>query len=332
MYALEGRAALPSRAPGALTSESAFIESLRALATHPAARDLMDDVAVLALGEETIVLTHDVIVEGIHYLSDDPPEDVAWKLLAANLSDLAAKGAAPLGVLLGYALGEGAWDQAFARGFGTALAAFSIPLLGGDTVSMPRGAPRALGLTSIGRGQASVPSRSGAKPGDDLWVSGTIGDAGAGLEILQVPHEGPAGLVERYRNPRPRLEAGALLAPIVDAMMDVSDGLLIDAKRMAVASACAIEIALETIPLSNDYLAFRGQSRSARLDAATAGDDYELLFAAPRGEAATILRLADDAGLAMTRIGTFFAGAGLTLVEAGTPVALPLGLGFEHRT
>ncbi|MGE3397590.1 MAG: thiamine-phosphate kinase, partial [Sphingomonas sp.] len=168
-----------------MSGESAFIDTLRALATDPAARDLIDDAAVLMMGEGALVLTHDMIVEGVHYLAADPPGDVAWKLVAVNLSDLAAKGARPIGVLLGYALGEGEWDRAFAKGLGTALSAFGISLLGGDTVAMPDGAPRALGLTAIGKADRTPPSRSGALPGHALWVSGTIGDAGGGLAALR---------------------------------------------------------------------------------------------------------------------------------------------------
>ena len=122
-----------------MSTESAFIDTLRALATDPAARDLIDDAAVLEMGEGALVLTHDMIVEGVHYLPTDPPEDVAWKLVAVNLSDLAAKGARPTGVLLGYALGDGDWDRAFAKGLGTALGTFGLPLLGGDTVAMHLG-------------------------------------------------------------------------------------------------------------------------------------------------------------------------------------------------
>ena len=314
-----------------MTSESAFIDTLRALATSPAARGLVDDAAVLEMGQGALVLTHDMIVEGVHYLPTDPPEDVAWKLVAVNLSDLAAKGARPLGVLLGYALGESGWDQAFAKGLGTALHAFDIPLLGGDTVAMPAGAPRALGLTAIGRCAIVPPSRGGARPGDLLWVSGTIGDAGAGLAALQAGRHAPASLIERYRNPRPRLEAGERLAPSVSAMMDVSDGLLIDAGRMAAASGCAARIELETLPLCADYLAGRGGDRAARLAAATAGDDYELLFATPQERAAEILALADELGLPLSRIGACEAGAGLVLMHEGEPVPLPERLGFEHR-
>ncbi|GAA4823651.1 thiamine-phosphate kinase [Sphingosinicella ginsenosidimutans] len=290
----------------------------------------MDDAAVLDIGGVSLVLTHDMIVEGVHYLAHDPAEEVAWKLLAVNLSDLAAKGARPIGVLLGYALGEAGWDRDFARGLGTALAAFDLPLLGGDTVAMPGGAPRAFGLTAIGRADGPAPSRAGAKAGDDLWVSGTIGDAGAGLALLQTGEAGPQGLIERYRTPRPRLEAGLRLAPLVSAMMDVSDGLLIDAKRMAVASECALTLALDAMPLSEDYLALRGADRDARLDAAAAGDDYELLFAAPPGMAARLLALAEEIGLPLTRIGRFASGAGLTLIDGGEELALPARLGFEH--
>jgi len=275
---------------------------------------------VLEVGGETLVLTHDMIVEGVHYLPGDPPGDVAWKLIAVNLSDLAAKGARPIGALLGFTLGEADWDKAFAEGLGRALAAFGLPLLGGDTVSGPT---RTLGLTAIGRAAGPVPARSGARPGDLLWVSGTIGDAGAGLRILMGELQPCAALVERYRTPRPRLEAGERLAPLVSAMMDVSDGLLIDASRMAAASECAVEIELDAIPLSEAFPA-------TRLEAATAGDDYELLFAAAPGAAPALLALAEEIGLPFSRIGRFEAGTGLTLSERGEAVPLPARLGFEH--
>jgi len=299
-----------------VSAESAFIASLRALATHPAARGLEDDAAVLEVGGETLVLTHDMIAEGVHYLPGDPPGDVAWKLVAVNLSDLAAKGATPLGVLLGFTLGAAAWDRAFAAGFTRALSAFAIPLLGGDTIAAPG---RVLGLTAIGRASGPVPSRAGARPGDLLWVSGTIGDAGAGLAALRAG-DADSPLVERYRNPRPRLEAGARLAPLVSAMMDVSDGLLIDASRLAAASGCAVAIELDSIPLS----------QGTALEAATAGDDYELLFTTRADLASAILALADEIGLPLSRIGRCTAGAGLSLSENGKPVPLPARLGFEH--
>jgi thiamine-monophosphate kinase len=307
-----------------VSAESAFIDSLRPLAFHQAARGLADDAAVIEVGGETLVLTHDMIVEGVHYLPSDPPGDVAWKLVAVNLSDLAAKGARPIGVLLGFTLSEESWDRAFADGLGTALGAFGTSLLGGDTSASPH---RVLGLTAIGRAAGPAPARGGARPGDLLWVSGMIGDAGAGLRILREDPGAAGALVERYRNPRPRLEAGERLAPLVSAMMDVSDGLLIDAGRMAAASACGLTIELDSVPLSEAWLALPG---GARLDAVTLGDDYELLFAADQAAAPAILALADEIGLPFSRIGRFRVGAGLFLTDRGAPVPLPERLGYEH--
>lgn len=308
-------------------TEAEFIASLRGLASHPAARGLADDAAVLEVGGATLVLTHDMIVEGVHFLPDDPPGDVAWKLLAVNLSDLAAKGARPLGALLGYTLGEDEWDRAFAEGLGTALAAFGLALLGGDTVSAPL---RSLGLTVIGQADGPVPSRSGARPGDHLWVTGSIGDAGAGLRALRGEIARSEALIERYRSPRPRLEAGQRLAPMVTAMMDVSDGLLIDAARLGAASDAAVAIDLRFVPLSAAFLEALGEEREARLFAATAGDDYELLFAAAPGRAADLLALADDLGLPISRVGAVESGSGLRLTDRGEAVALPDRLGWEH--
>ena len=313
-------------------SETAFIEMLRVLATDPAARGLADDAAVIEIGGTTLVLTHDMIVEGVHFLSDDPPADIAWKLVAVNLSDLAAKGARPLGVLMGYSLAADAdWDAGFVAGLGTALGSFGLPLLGGDTVALPEGAPRSFGLTAIGEASGRVPARADGRDGDDLWVSGMIGDAGAGLRLLRGELPGPAALAERYRNPRPRLEAGARLAPIAGAMMDVSDGLLIDAARLGHASGVAVEIDLAAVPLSAELLQADGPGRPTRLRAATAGDDYELLFTAAPGQARQILDLAEEIGLALTRIGGLAQGRGLRLRDGGEVVPLPQRLGWEHR-
>jgi thiamine-monophosphate kinase len=309
-----------------VSAEAAFIESLRALATSAAARGLADDAAVLEVGGATLVLTHDMIAEGVHFLPEDPPGGVAWKLLAVNLSDLAAKGARPLGVLLGFTLGDEDWDRSFAGGFGLALRAFDVPLLGGDTVA----GPRVLGLTAIGEATGPVPSRSGARPGDHLWVSGTIGDAGAGLRALKGELPRDAALVERYRNPRPRLEGGQRLAPLVTAMMDVSDGLLIDATRMAEASAVGFDIDLAFLPLSEALRATAGEDRQARLAAATAGDDYELLFTAPPERASEVLSISEAIGLPLSRIGDAAEGTGLRLSDDGAPVALPEHLGWQH--
>jgi thiamine-monophosphate kinase len=314
-----------------MTSESDFIAGLRAIATDPAARGLLDDAAVLEIGGTNLVVTHDMIVEGVHFLPSDPPGDVAWKLVAVNLSDLAAKGARPVGALLGFSLaGEDEWDRAFTEGLRQVLTGFGIALLGGDTVSLPKDAPRVLGLTAVGTAERA-PSRAGARPGDQLWLSGSIGDAGGGLRILKGEY-GAAALVERYRQPRPRLELGIALAPLVGAMMDVSDGLLIDASRIADVSDLALRIELGDVPLSAAFMEMLGEGRDARLFAATAGDDYELLFAADKGRAAELLALAEDIGIPLSRVGSFERGNGIRLFDGEQEVPLPERLGYEHRS
>lgn len=297
-------------------TEAEFIAALRRMPLHPGARGLVDDSAVLTAAP--LVVTTDTLVEGVHFLPHDPPADVAWKLVATNLSDLAAKGALVEGVLLNYPLGDSAWDHAFLDGLGSVLTHFHAPLIGGDTVTL-RG-PRSLTLTAFGR-DAPAPARDGAKAGDGLWVTGTIGDAGLGLAIAQGGH-GPIALRDAYRRPCPRLTEGRALGPVVHAMMDVSDGLLLDAGRMARASGLAVTIALDTVPLSEEARAFGGTDRAARLAAATAGDDYELLFALPAGITPPV---------AATRVGSFAAGDGLTLTDAGESIPLPPRWGYEHR-
>jgi len=296
--------------------EASFLARLRALPLHPGARDLRDDAATLG----RFVVTSDTLVEGVHFLASDPPGDIAWKLVATNLSDLAAKGARIAAITLNYPLSDDDWDDAFLRGLDAVTRAHAAPLLGGDTVTLPRGAPRILTVTAFGD-DAAAPPRSGARAGDALWVTGTIGDAGAGLAAARngalTDDAGTAYLLARYRRPTPRLAEGRALAPHVNAMMDVSDGLLIDAARMAAASGLAVTVALDTVPRS---AAAHARGISA-LDAATAGDDYELLFAAPAGWSPPV---------AATRVGAFASGAGLSLTLGGAPVALPAHLGYQH--
>ncbi|WP_404481245.1 thiamine-phosphate kinase [Novosphingobium sp. BL-52-GroH] len=319
-----------------MSGEFAFIQALRAIATDPAARALADDAAVLAIGGETLVLTLDTVVEGVHFLPDDPPGDVAWKLVAVNVSDLSAKGATPVGCLYSHALDEDGWDAAFLAGLDEACRHFAIPLLGGDTVRMPQGAPRSFSLTALGTGtkDCPVPSRTAAKVGDRVWVSGTIGDAGLGLAAARGDLEGARGDVEallaRYRRPIPQPRLGVALAPLVHAMMDVSDGLLVDAARICAASGVAIALAVDAVPLSDALLSTAGGALKARLAAMTAGDDYELLFSASSENTALIRETARVLGLRVTAIGTVSTGSGLSLTDAGRPLPLPEKLGYQH--
>lgn len=303
-------------------AELSFIQSLRELATHPAARGLLDDAAVLEVGGTKLVLTHDTLVDGVHFLAGDPPETVAWKLLAVNVSDLAAKGAKPIGALMGYTLtGDDAWDQAFVAGLGKAADHFGVELLGGDTVKAKE---RHLSLTLIGEAQGRVPSRTGAQPGDVVYVSGVVGDAGAGLKCRLGTLKSVPEFENAYLMPRPDVVLGQRLADQVTAMMDVSDGLLIDAQRLCVASRVGIQIDLGAVPLSSAYRLHIGDDAAARISAATAGDDYVLLFT-------TNLPLpANPTETLITRIGQVVRGETVSLVMDGTPIPLPDKLGWLH--
>jgi thiamine-monophosphate kinase len=309
-------------------AERDFIaQRLAPLATSAAARGLADDAAVWTppLGRD-LVFTHDVLACGVHYVPGDPPSDIAWKLLAVNLSDLAAMGAAPCGVLLGLGLSaaeDDDWRAAFTAGLGRALVHFGVALWGGDTVTGLAAA--VLGLTAVGSVEPETAlSRSGAKVGDDLWVSGSIGDAGLGLAIAlgHAPHD--AALLKRFRRPEPRLALGRALIGTASAAMDVSDGLLIDADRLAQASGVALAIDLGAVPVS-DAAAARCPTLAERIALTTAGDDYELLFTAPPGVDVAAL----SGRTPVTRIGAVTAGRGVRLANQGVDVT-PARLGWEH--
>lgn len=310
-----------------MTSEAALLARLRQLASHPGARGLVDDVAVLG----DLVLTHDTIVEGVHYLASDPPESVGWKLGAVNLSDLAAKGAAPVGAMLSLTLrGNDDWEECFLSGLQQICEHFDLPLLGGDTVALPIGAPRVLGLTVIGKAEVAVPSRAGGRSGDRLWLVGFVGDSAAGLAQLAEDPKATGLLVDTYRRPIPLLTLGALLAPHATAMMDVSDGLLLDARRLAEASGCGLALDLAALPLSPAFLAARGDDRAARLFAATGGDDYALLAALPAGT--DVLTMLKGTSVNVACVGEMTRDGALTLTDHLGPVPVPERLGYEHYT
>ncbi len=290
-----------------MSGELAFIAALRALATHPAARGLADDAAVLEVGSETLVLTHDMMVEGVHTLAGQDAADIAWKLVATNLSDLAAKGAEPLGVLVGYMLG--ADDARFVAGLGEALAHYRVPLLGGDTTSGP--GPRSFGLTAIGRASFTpVPSRSGAQAGDALYLTGPVGAAMIGFEALR---DGTGADSTAYRRPVALLAEGRALAPHVSAMMDVSDGLLLDALRLAKASGVTLAIDSAAVPLA--------APEERRAKALRWGDDYQLLFTAVEGLALPV---------PACRIGQVRKAEPSPLLLDGAPLPPDDPLGYQH--
>ena len=308
--------------------ESEVIQRLRRIATAPEARGLLDDVAVL----DGYVISHDSIAEGVHFLPSDPPASVGWKLVAVNLSDLAAKGAKPAGALLSLTIsGPSEWALAFLGGIEAACESYGLPLLGGDTIALPVGAPRVLGMTVIGRADGQVPHRGGGKAGDALWLIGTVGDAAAGLGLLNTDPKATGALVDIYRRPVPQLSAGHELAAHAHAMMDVSDGLLLDCQRMAEASGASAAIDLDALPLSRAFVAERGEDLSARLFAASGGDDYALLAALPSSFDPETLSL--PSGTRISRVGLLKNdGPRLGLLFGGEPVELPERLGFEHQS
>ncbi len=306
-------------------NECQIIARLKRIATDPAARGLADDAALL----DGLVITHDSMAEGVHFLTFDPPASVGWKLVAVNLSDLAAKGATPRAALLSMAIGDPDWDDRFLDGIEAACEHYGLNLIGGDTIALPQGAPRVLGLTAIGRAGERVPSRAGAKPGDRLWLAGTLGDSAAGLAQLLADPKATGLLVDSYRRPVPLIAVGRGLARRASAMMDVSDGLLIDLDRMCTASRCGAEVDIEALPLSGEFTTAHGTGRVARMMAATGGDDYALLAALPAECDALSLSL--PSGTRLAAIGRMIDAPGLTLFDNGKPVPLPARLGFEHR-
>jgi thiamine-monophosphate kinase len=299
--------------------------------------DLADDAAVLDLPPgRQLVLAADAMVAGVHFLPEDPPETVGRKLLRVNLSDLAAMGAAPLGYLMTTALPRGtpdAWLAGFAAGLAQDQAEFGLSVLGGDTVSTP--GPIALSLTILGTvASGAALRRVGARPGDGVWVSGSIGDGALGLRVLQgrLPPDAAGHLARRYRLPEPRLALGGALAGLARAAMDVSDGLAQDLGHLCRAAGCGAVIRAAEVPLSPAARAALAEDPGLLPLVLAGGDDYELLFAAPPGADSAVLARAAAAGVAVTRIGEFVEGPAEVAVQGpdGAPMPpLPRG-GWSH--
>jgi thiamine-monophosphate kinase len=296
----------------------------------PGALDLQDDAAVLAPPPgRDLVLTADAMVAGVHFLPDDPPDLVGRKLLRVNLSDLAAKGATPLGYLMTVSTPRNtpdAWFAGFAAGLAQDQREYGVVLLGGDTTSTP--GPISLSLTIVGHvapGQAV--HRAGARAGDGVWVTGTIGDGALGLAVARGGLQDPSGyLLSRYRLPQPRV--GLAIAGIASAGMDVSDGLVQDLGHLCRAGDLAVEIDAGLVPLSPPARQAGSEWLATCL---TGGDDYELLLAVPPAREAALQRAAEASGMAVTRIGDFRSGPARVIVRGpeGEQMALPTG-GWSH--
>jgi thiamine-monophosphate kinase len=313
----------------------------RPLATDPGAFDLSDDAAILKAHADDIVVTTDAIVEGVHFLPDDPPDTVARKALRVNLSDLAAKGAIPAGFVLTLALrsADEAWLTPFARGLGEDAAHFGCPLLGGDTVSTP--GPQMISVTAFGRvPPGTMVHRSGAKPGDRVVVTGTIGDATLGLAVLRggavaaglgVDPAAKEMLVRRYRVPQPRNALAKIVRDHAHAAMDVSDGLAGDLAKLCAASGASAVIDAARIPLSAAAATLLARGTVGIETVVSGGDDYEILCAIPEASLEAFAREAGIAGVAVTSIGTVIAGTSAPkfLDAQGREIPLPR-LSYSH--
>ncbi|HWJ76000.1 MAG TPA: thiamine-phosphate kinase [Kaistia sp.] len=306
---------------------------LRPLADDPAALNLTDDAAAFTPPPGAdLVLTKDMVAAGIHFFPDDPPASIARKALRVNLSDLAAKGARPVGYLLGLALPADwttDWMADFAAGLAADQQAFGITLLGGDTVKAPGGLT--LSITAIG----AVPSgmmvrRAGARVGDVLIVSGTIGDAALGLRLRlgtidgALAGEGAAHLLDRYLHPQPRTVLADAVLRHASAALDISDGLVGDLGHMLKASGVGARIEAARLPLSAGARALVAAEPSALASVLSGGDDYEILASVPRDHVEAYRLAADAAGIAVTAIGEILAGAGPALVVGSDGAAIRL--------
>ncbi len=296
----------------------------------PGSLELRDDAALLTPPPgKQLVLTADAMVAGVHFFADDPPDLIGQKLLRVNLSDLAAKGAAPLGYLMTVSTPRGTpdeWYAGFAAGLARDQAAFGCTLLGGDTTSTP--GPISLSLTIIGTVTPGLSvHRFGASDGDGVWVTGTIGDGALGLQVALGALAEPSGfLLDRYRLPRPRV--GLAIGGIASAGMDVSDGLVQDLGHLCRASGLGAVIDAAAVPASAAARAAGPRWLETRL---TGGDDYELLLAVPPAREDALRAAAAAAAIPVTRIGTFHSGASGVMVAGpgGKPLALTKG-GWSH--
>lgn len=328
-----------ARARPASGEDSLIARYFRPIATDPGAFRLDDDAAALNADGCDIVVTTDAIVEGVHFLPDDPPDTVARKALRVNLSDLAAKGATPAGFVLTLALrgADERWLQPFAAALGEDARQFGCPLLGGDTVSTP--GPLMISVTAFGRVPAGkMVHRSGARPGERVMVTGTIGDAALGLAVLKVGKihaatdiAGRDTLVGRYRVPQPRVALAEAVREHASAAMDVSDGLAGDLAKLCGVSDVSATIDLGSIPLSDAAQGLVSRGVVAVETLIAGGDDYEILCTMSEDRIEAFTRAALAVGVAVRSIGTVVAGnqAPTFIDRQGREVALER-LSYSH--
>lgn len=313
------------------------------LAKDPGSLGLTDDAAVLTPSDgNDLVLTKDVLAADIHFFAGDAPEAIAAKALRVNLSDLAAKGARPRGYLLGLALPSdwsAEWLERFCRGLAADQCVYDVLLLGGDTIRSGNGLQ--ISITAIGEVEkGGAVRRSGAKACDLVFVTGTIGDAAAGLMARldadfsrnhDLTEEEETRILDRYLLPRPRTKIAPCLVKYASAAMDVSDGLFADSAHLASASGVDITLDLSEIPLSGALQHLKIKAPRVYGRCLNGGDDYEILAAVPEASAEAFVQAASDCGCPVTQVGLLSEGSGkVHLVDEDKSVALEADGGFRH--
>lgn len=326
---------------GRVRDEAELIATYLAPLAGAGGLGLADDAAVIAAdGVHDLVVTTDPIICDVHFFADDAPGDIAWKALAVNVSDLVAKGAEPFAYTLALALPDApthAWMAGFAAGLEEAQAAFGCRLIGGDTDRTP--GPLSIAVTAFGK----VPSgqmvqRQTARPGDHVFVSGTVGDAALGLLVRReagifgdvlpagVGHE----LVGRYLRPVPRPGIIPALRAFASAALDVSDGLVQDAGKLAKGAGAALAIRFDAIPLSQGGRSVAAVKPQYRGTILAGGDDYEVLFSVPAARLAEFGAFAAKLPVPVTEIGVLAPGSGVLILDAdGAVMPLRRG-GYDH--
>ncbi len=289
-----------------------------------------DDAALLQVpADKLLVVATDTLNAGVHFPHDTAAADLGWKALAVNLSDLAAMGATPAWCTLSLALPDGdiGFVDAFLDGFLALARQHDVALVGGDTT---RG-PLSVCVTVHGIVEpARVLRRDAARVGDDVWVTGTLGDAAAALAQWRAGGEGDPVLRARLDRPTPRIAAGRALAGIAHAAIDLSDGLLADLGHVARASGVGIDLDLEALPASNALQVACADDAARWAWQAAGGDDYELCFTAPPSALEAVQRACADAGTPVARIGRVIAGNGVKLFDADARKWQPPGQGYQH--
>jgi thiamine-monophosphate kinase len=326
-----------------IANETELIQTYLAplAAGAPGAFGLKDDAALIEVepGFDLVVST-DPVIASVHFFSDDAPGDIAWKALAVNVSDLVAKGAEPFAYTMALALPEAPrrdWMAAFSAGLRDAQTAFGCMLIGGDTDKTT--GPLSIGITAFGkvpRGQ--MVRRAGAKIGDHVFVSGSIGDSALGLKLREAPAAIGASLalsdreylLSRYLRPQPRVELAPLLRQYASAALDVSDGLMKDAARLAAGAGAALNLQFEALPLSVAARAVLAANRELAQPLVSGGDDYEILFAVAPQNHQAFFAAAKQLSFTIAKIGVLTAGAGVSLKLSDGSMIEPARQGYDH--